>query len=176
MVDVHTGYLFLPGGLPVPSTKINRTFHPLPWASSVPCINRPGNLPVDPGLTWLPDRQAITESIWNGFQHWSTIPAIVWACYYTLYHFYCCDKHHDQKHLWEKKGFIWFALSYYSLSLREVRSEAQAGTWKPALEADCGGVLLTVCLPMACSSCCFTWDACLSWHHLEWARASHVNH
>lgn len=42
--------------LPVPSSKIDRTFSPLIWASSVtplivPCISRPGNLPEDPGLT-----------------------------------------------------------------------------------------------------------------------------
>ena len=40
------------------TTKINRTFSPLPWASGVaplivPCVSRPGNLPADSGLPWL---------------------------------------------------------------------------------------------------------------------------
>lgn len=42
----------------VPFSKINRRFRPSPWVSSashhiVPFVSRPGNLPANPGLTWL---------------------------------------------------------------------------------------------------------------------------
>ena len=55
---MHIGYPFPSGGLPVPSTKINRMFNPSPWALSVasligPYVSRSGNLPADPELPWL---------------------------------------------------------------------------------------------------------------------------
>lgn len=53
--NIHVRHLFPSNNLPVPSTKVNRTFSPSPWASStppliVPYISKLGNLPTDSDL------------------------------------------------------------------------------------------------------------------------------